>query len=50
LPTEDAENESRGEITVGCGECVDGLGAEEIVRVRLSALDGDEDLKCGFAR
>ena len=50
LPTEDAENEGRGEIAVGRGEGVDGFGAQEIVRVRLAAFDGDEDLKCGFAR
>jgi hypothetical protein len=50
LPAEGAENKRGGQIAVGRGENVDGFAAQQIVRVGLATLDGDEDVEGGFSR
>jgi hypothetical protein len=49
LPAEYAENQGRGQIAIGCGKCVDGFAAEQVVGVGVAVLDGHENLEGGFA-
>ena len=40
LPAKHAQNQRRGQVAIGGGERVDGFAAEQVVRMRIAALDG----------
>ncbi len=48
LPAEHAEHESCGQMAVGGRERVDGSRAQQIIRVRVAALDSQQDFEGGF--
>ena len=50
LPAQRAEHERRCQVAVGGGERVHGPSAQQFVGVRMSALDGEQDLESSFAR
>lgn len=46
LPTEYAENQRRGQMSIAIRKGRDRIAAQQIVGVRPAALNGKEDLKC----